>query len=265
MTGRIDFHTHIIPGVDDGAPDVSVSVEMARQAVSAGVTTLVGSVHLNRRTWTAEFDRSVSRAHENLQTVLSQNNLALQVSKGYEVAIDRHLAPLGDVFHAGLAGTSFLLVELPMMGTPLYFLDEVFELHVKKYRVIIAHPERCIDFNKKKSEFSRAAEMGAFFQLDAGSITGQFGPEAKKAAFWFLENQLAHFLCSDAHSVNNRSYRVYEEAIRILDREFGEDVSALLTVDNPARLLNGQTDQICAPAVTRTSFLSRLFKRKYTS
>lgn len=256
--GRIDFHNHIIPGVDDGSQSVEESLEMARQAVDAGVTLIVCSSHLNRRTWLPEYDAKVTRSLEVLNKALENASIPVSVKKGYEIAIDRHLSPLQSVFHGGLCQLPVFLIELPMMGTPLYMLSEFFEFHVNKFQVVIAHPERCIDFESKKEEFLRAIEMGVLIQLDAGSITGQFGKKAMLAAEWFIKNKAAHFVCSDAHSTGSRSYLVYKESIQILNAKYGSSVSEKLTVINPSFLMANEISKIEPAIPEEKSFFSRL-------
>lgn len=260
--GRIDFHNHIIPGVDDGSKSIEESLEMARQAVESGISLIICSSHLNRRTWLPEYDEKVSKALIHLNEALVKASIPVSVQKGYEIAIDRHLSPLQSVFHAGLAQLPVFLIELPMMGTPLYMLTEFFEIHVNKYRVILAHPERCIDFNSKKEDFLRAVEMGVLIQLDAGSLTGQFGRAAKLAADWFIKNKAAHFMCSDAHSTGSRSYLVYKEAIKILNEKYGNPVTEKLTVTNPGFLVKGEFDKIDTVLPEEKNLLSRILGMK---
>lgn len=263
--GRIDFHNHIIPGVDDGAKTIEESLEMARQAVDAGVELIICSSHLNRRTWLPDYDEKVTESLIRLNDALVKASIPVSVQKGFEIAIDRHLSTLQSVFHAGLAQLPVFLIELPMMGTPLYMLDEFFEIHVNKYRVILAHPERCVDFNSKKDDFLRAVEMGVFIQLDAGSLTGQFGKPAKQAADWFIKNNAAHFMCSDAHSTGSRSYLVYSEAIKFINEKYGNPVADRLTKSNPVHLLKSEFDKIEPAIPEEKNLLSRILGIKNKS
>lgn len=256
--GRIDFHNHIIPGVDDGSKSIEESLEMARQAVDAGVSLIICSSHLNRRTWLPEYDAKVTQSMDALNKALENASIPVTVKKGYEIAIDRHLSPLQSVFHGGLNQLPVFLIELPMMGTPLYMLSEFFEFHVNKFQVVIAHPERCIDFESKKEEFQRAIEMGVLIQLDAGSITGQFGRKVKLAAEWLIKNKAAHFICSDAHSTGSRSYLVYKEAIQIVTEKYGHSVAENLTITNPSFLIKNETSKIAPVIPEDKSLLSRI-------
>lgn len=256
--GRIDFHNHIIPGVDDGSKSIEESLEMARQAVDSGISQIICSSHLNRRTWRKEYDENVTESLNRLNNALEKAEIPLSVQKGYEIAIDRHLSKLLPEFNAGLAQLPVLLIELPMMGTPLYILTEFFDIHMSKYRIILAHPERCIDFNSKKEEFLRAVEMGVFIQLDAGSITGQFGPKVKSSAEWLIKNNAAHFICSDAHSTGSRSFLVYKEALQNISSKYGSLISEKLSVTNPAFLLRNELSKIEPVSPEKKSLLNRL-------
>ncbi len=148
----VDLHSHILPGLDDGAPDVEASVALARAAVAAGTTTLVATPHVSL-TYDTRPD-AVSSGIEALGARLADERIPLELVAGAEIAVPRLSELDGDALGALAIGDGpYLLVESPYSASP--FLEEtVFGLMTRGFKPILAHPERCALFQRNPARSS---------------------------------------------------------------------------------------------------------------
>ncbi len=236
--GLVDLHTHIVPGVDDGAQTPDESLAMARAALADGVRQVVATPHIPFAGMTRE---EFGQRLESLRQVLAGQGANLEVHLGAEVSLEpdilRWLA-------AGLAwpigATRYVLVELPFFVLPPYTEDVIFRLQVEGYKPILAHPERNALLAAKPERLQVLVERGVLVQITTTSILGGFGVQAKSAAQAFLERGWVHVLASDAHSANHRP-PLLTEAARAAERIVGADAWRLVST-NPAAILGGSED-----------------------
>jgi protein-tyrosine phosphatase len=234
----LDLHAHILPGIDDGPRDVQGSVEMARAAVAAGLTTMAATPHIDH-TFMVD-PRSVPGMVAELRKRLAAEDVRLDVVQGGELALHR-LLELDDEQLAGisLGRGRHLLVE-PPFASPVPALEKlVFTLQSRGHGVLLAHPERCA----ATADVDRAAtlvERGALIQVTAGSLLGQFGGTVRRTALEMLARGLVHVLASDAHAATGRSMDL-GRALESVEREVPGISSHLeyLTRTAPAAILDG--------------------------
>jgi protein-tyrosine phosphatase len=235
--GFVDLHLHLLPGVDDGARSVEDSLEMARALVALGFSVAAPSPH-NQPHYASPAE--CAERLEALQGQLRDAGIALELHSNSENQfIDASLLEKAPGPEGRRIGTSrALLVEAPYT-TPLPSMrDLVFRLKLKGVQPVIAHPERCMEFERK----GRAADLanaGALLQLDLGSLTGRYGDKAKKLAHGFLSEGLYAIAASDLHSPVGAEKWV-GEAIAALEKQAGSTGLEQLLAVNPAKLLAGQ-------------------------
>ncbi len=201
----IDIHTHILPGIDDGAPDMEVSVAMARMAASEGVMTMVATPHACDGVYNSQKIDVINGCRE-LNEVLKQAGVPVEILPGQEV----HLTPevLEDIDARRvltLNHSQYLLLELPMHVLPQYLPEMIRSIHSRHLIPIIAHPERNPALMSSMALVEELHYCGALFQVTAGSFTGLFGRGVKKSAGHLARAGLVHFLGSDAHSSTHRT------------------------------------------------------------
>src|SRR5262249_40464251 len=184
-TGRfpipvIDLHSHILPGIDDGAKSLEESVEIARAAVADGVDVLAATPHVRD-----DYPTTV----ETMETLVGQVRRALlrariplDVRKGGEIALT-WLDRLSDdeLRRFGLGGNpGYLLVEFPYYGWPLRLPQWIFQLQTRGITLVIAHPERNADVQASPEKLRPLVESGALVQVTAASVDGRLGSAAKE-------------------------------------------------------------------------------------
>ncbi len=199
----IDLHAHILPGLDDGPPNLDASAEMARAAVAAGVQVMAATSHVNRGF--GLHPPEMDAAREEVVERLRADNIPLAVVRGGEISLSRLPAVEDHELEELTLGTSrWILLECPLSpGAPP--MDEaVASLRTRGYDVLLAHPERSPTHMRGPEAIERLLSMGALAQVTSGSFSGEFGETVRRAAFAMLERGLVHVLSSDAHSAHHR-------------------------------------------------------------
>jgi protein-tyrosine phosphatase len=259
----IDLHSHLLPGIDDGAPDLDASVAMGRVAVEGGVEAIVATPHVSARY--LNDPTTFAERVASVQAALDEAGVALRVHKGAEVSHALlHDLPAEALAACTLGDGKFILFEPPLNG-PVPFIDRmVFDLQLKGYKVLIAHPERIAAFQRRIELVEKLVDQGCLTSVTAGSAAGQFGGTVQRFTYELFARGLVHNLASDAHDAEWRS-----PALRpTLDRAVAELPELegwldYLTVETPQSILAGQTPNAAAPVIEppRRGLLGRLRRR----
>jgi protein-tyrosine phosphatase len=198
----IDLHSHVLPGLDDGPPDLEGALALARAASAAGTTQIAATPHVNRYFGLARED--IALALDGFRRELDAAGIALEVVAGAEIALDR-LVDLGDAAEGlGLGGGPYLLLECPLQEVPGDFEWPARRMLERGRPVLLAHPERCRAFQRSPGRLRELVDAGALVQLTAGSMRGEFGPMAHASAVDLARAGLVHDLASDTHDAHRR-------------------------------------------------------------
>lgn len=228
----IDIHSHVIPGIDDGAKDEEMAISMLKMAEGCGTEKLVVTPHFMRGRFDYEYNE-ITEEVDKLRELAKENNIDIEIYQGQEVYYSDRIVKYYNRGAIGtINGTRYMLIELPMLEFNLdQVIDNLYELQLKGVAPIIAHPERYRPFIKKPSLINKLIKEGCLFQLNAGSITGEFGKDVKKTAEAYLMNRVYNFVGSDAHRVVNRNTDL-TQFLNIVEREdldlFKESSEAML-------------------------------------
>ena len=200
----IDLHAHLLPGVDDGPPDLPGTLALASAAVAGGTRVMAATPHIG-------FQHGVSPGEladrvAAVREALAREGIALEAVTGGELAPDRTLDLSDDELRAVALGDSrCILLECPFTRAGDLMARLVAHLQMKGYRVLLGHPERSPTFLADLDELAELVRRGAFAQLTAGSLRGDFGRTVQRGARGMLERGLAHVVASDAHAATGRS------------------------------------------------------------
>jgi protein-tyrosine phosphatase len=195
----IDLHAHLLPGVDDGPPDLPSALALAGAAVAGGTRVMAATPHIGY-THGVEPGGLAARLAE-LRAALAQAAIPLEVAVGGELAPDRALDLSDDELAAIALGDSrCLLLECPFTRAGDLMGRLVAHLQQRGFRVLLAHPERSPSFLGDADALRVLVERGACAQLTAGSLAGVFGGAVQRASRTFLEQGLVHAVASDAHA-----------------------------------------------------------------
>lgn len=245
----IDIHSHILPGLDDGAKTLEESIQMCRMSYGDGVRTVVATPH----TLVAPYENARSEVLSKLQELNSairnfQPALDLRVVPGADVHLcERTLSDLDQGRLTTLNDNGkFLLVEFPSQGIPYGVESVLFQLMTRGITPIITHPERNYEIAHRPERLLEMIKMGCLGQVTAGSLTGDFGPVVRRAAEELLNHRLVHVIASDAHSINGRP-PILSKAVRAAERIVGKEEAKKMVTEYPQAILDGQIPNVSPP------------------
>ena len=206
----IDFHSHIIHGVDDGAKSLDMSLEMLKTSDSEGVEYICATPHFI----TEEFEISRDEYIEKLDRLVlaaREEKFNVKILSGLEIYMHPNLPKLYlDKRIWGINDSEYLLIELPMGQFPMYTEDVFYELMLLGAKPILAHPERNLKIMENHDLIINLINQGVLMQINAGSLLGDYGKEVKKTAEKFVKRNMIHILGSDGHNISSRKTRLKE-------------------------------------------------------
>ena len=234
----IDLHSHVLPGLDDGPGDMAGSLSLARAAVDAGTRVLAATPHIGHR---YDVPPSELAAHlAALREALDADGVPLEVVAGGEVAagMAADLTP-GELEQIALGGGSCILLECPFSESGGLMPGLAAHLRGDGFRVLLAHPERSPEFLREPALLAALIDDGAFVQITAGSLRGDFGRMVRRFALALLGDRLVHVVASDAHDAYHRSPEL-ASIVALVARETGMPVGTtqFLTDEAPRALLD---------------------------
>ncbi len=265
-SGMIDLHSHILPGIDDGAPTLDVSLEMARHWVADGVSTLACTPHILPGLYHNNGPQ-IRAAIAELQLRLDENDIPLRLIVG----ADNHVIP---DFVSGLKSgrllslndTRYVLVEPPHHHAPSRLGDLFFSIMAGGYRPILTHPERLTWIKSHYALMRLLAFRGVWMQITAGSLTGAFGRGPKYWGERMLAEGLVHILATDAHDLARRP-PILSQGYEAAEKIVGAEEAWRLVHTRPLAVLNDQSpSEIQLPeALERPSDKGTSKNEKYRS
>lgn len=231
--GLVDLHLHLLPGLDDGCKTIDETMAMAKVLVSLGYSTVAPSPH-NRPEYASGEQALASLAQVKQVFAQQQVPLMLEVNAENFFLDETLLATLSR--RIGAVG-KYLLVEAPYTA-PLPALSEhIFKMKLKGVTPVIAHPERCFEF-EKKGRAAEAVQLGAVLQLDMGALNGRYGKNAQRLSRQFLSEGLYGLAATDLHSPVGAQKWV-SESLDALEKLGGAGTVEKLVSINPAAILAG--------------------------
>ena len=225
----VDIHCHLLPGIDDGASSLDVSLAMAKLAADDGIDIVIATPH-QLGNFTRNTSDVVREAVRQLQSHLQQQHIPLRLLPGADVRIEADLTrrlDAGDVLTLG-DHRKHLLLELPH---ELYFPLEPLlrSLAASGIVGILSHPERNQGLLTRRELVAQLVDAGCLMQITAGSLTGAFGAACQSFCRWMLRQGLVHFVATDAHGASSRRpllRRAYHEVCRLTDQATAYELCA---------------------------------------
>lgn len=231
----IDFHSHILPNIDDGSKSQEQSKAIIEEAIEAGFTKIISTSH-----YLEDYYEVDEANREIMIRKLNEDCKDIELYLGSEIYItDSIVQLLEDKKASTINNSRYVLFELPLNSKPFNAKEVVYKLIEKEYIPIIAHPERYSYVQDDIDFVNELAEMGAFFQANYGSIIGLYGRKAEKTVKKLLKDGLIHFLGSDVHR-DNQIYPYMPKIFKKLSKIISEDEIEELTTINPQRVLDNE-------------------------
>ena len=242
----IDTHSHLLPWVDHGCPDLETSMLIAREAVASGVHTVVCTPHLTQLD--ARFIERAREVIEEVKSALMDEGIALRLLLGFEsdlsIAATSDMEVLRPLVIEGSGGA--ILLETPYWGWPVFIEETIFHLCTAGFVPVLAHPERNDRIQDSPELLSRCLAAGAVAQATAGSLGGEFGRGSNRAFYTLLSRGYISLLASDAHGYRRDGWTM-TPMLATLDRRVSPDDVNMLTEVNPEILLAGGKPAVVFP------------------
>lgn len=234
--GMVDIHSHVLPGIDDGSKSWEMTLEMCRIAIADGTTHIVATPHCNDR---YPYDRGeyLAMCAELKQRVGDQLDVSLGCDFHFSYENIQEALRHPEKFTIGT--TNYLLVEFSDYGISAVTTNALEQVSSTGAVPIITHPERNLILQKQPELVLKWIEIGCLVQVTANSVTGYWGPVAKKIATWLLKKDAVHVIASDAHDPLKRT-PVLSGARRVAATICGDDIAGALVVQNPQAIVKGE-------------------------
>jgi len=234
----IDIHSHLIPGIDDGARDKDESLSLFQIAEKDGIKRMVMTPHIHFGRFNNTIEKIQSEV-QDLKGLLSENNINLDIAYAAEVRIDAQLLPEVEQGRIPFIGQfedqKVLLLELPHSHIP-HGCDKLIRwLTLHNIRPLIAHPERNRDILKTPEKIKQLQSLGCLFQLTASSFTGYFGQKVQLLSEKLLLDGVIDVVASDSHNIQRRP-PVLSLAHKKVSELLGEEASYNLFYQTPYNL-----------------------------
>lgn len=231
----IDFHSHILPGIDDGSRSIEQTIRMLKEAKEAGFTKIISTSH-----YIEGYYESDEAERTELLNEVQKNISGIELYLGNEIYITNNMINLIQNKKASTINNSkYVLFEFPLSAKSMNDKEVVYRLIENGFVPIIAHPERYSYVQDNPEYIEELAEMGALFQANYGSIIGMYGKKAEKTLKKLLKNDLIRFFGSDSHRID-QVYTKMPKILKKLHKFLSDEEIEEFTVINPQKVLNNE-------------------------
>lgn len=193
-----DMHSHILPGIDDGAPDVETSISLIKGMMACGIRKFMGTPHIMSELH--KNDRNtITQAYDQLKEALALSGIDIPLSYAAEYMIDENFLNLLKEGNLLTVSENKILIETPFYAEPFDIEDVLFSIEAAGYKAILAHPERYHYVDDKLSVFNKYLDRGVELQLNALSLSGYYGSKEKEVAEKMLQEGIYTYIGTDLH------------------------------------------------------------------
>lgn len=235
-----DIHSHILPGVDDGAVNIEESLSMLEEADRVGIKKIILTPHVPVDGNGTEMLDKISRQFDTLLKRAYEREMAIDLYLGAELLLQPELAlKIKKDKRLTMGGMGkYALIEMPSLEIPMYASKVFFDLLMQGVIPIWAHPERCCEVMDDYRAVHHYRDNGVLLQINAGSLLGFYGKRVKQAATALTKETLGHILASDIHRVGDIKTLLPEGSL-YLAKIVGEAKALEMVMSNPAKVVNG--------------------------
>lgn len=195
---QVDIHSHLIPGIDDGAENLETSLQLIRRLQDLGYKRLITTPHVMSDLY-PNTKADILGGLARLQHALREANIDMEIGAAAEYYMDEHFEAIINSEEVLSLPGDRVLVEMSFVTAPPNLYHNIFRLQTKGYKPILAHPERYLFLKNDFKQYNRLKEYGCEFQLNALSLIGHYGKPVQEVAFKLLKNKLIDYLGTDLH------------------------------------------------------------------
>ncbi len=210
----IDIHSHLLPGIDDGAKTFDDSLHLTKKLQGFGFSQFVTTPHIIRHIWDNN-NQNIKANEELTRKELKTNNVSIPFKAAAEYMMDDYFVSLFQNGNLLTLKDKYVLVEMSYINPPIQLYSILFDLQVAGYIPVLAHPERYVFFHTDFEQYKKLINAGCLLQLNLLSVVGYYGAGIAKVAEKLLQNGMYSFAGSDVH--HNNHIAAFHQRIRIKD------------------------------------------------
>lgn len=221
-TLAVDLHSHLIPGIDDGAANLEASIRLITELKNLGYKKIITTPHI-MSDYFRNTPEIISNGLHTVKDELKRLNIEVEIEAAAEYYFDEQFLELLEAKKILTICNEYLLFELSYLSKPRGVMDVIYKIRQKGYQPLLAHPERYpyLSFN----EYNEFRDAGCFFQLNILSLTGHYGNISKKIAEKLIDENMIDFIATDLHHIHH--IEVIKESVlkeKYLERIINSDL-----------------------------------------
>lgn len=199
----VDIHSHLLPGIDDGAKDIETSIKLIKKMSSYGIKNFITTPHILGEVY-PNTSTLIKEKLAEVQAELKRQGLdEITIRTAAEYMMDEQFTKLLEEDDILTLKDNYILVEMSYFSAPFNLYDVLFEIHLKGYKPVLAHPERYTFFHEDFENYYKLKKAGCLFQLNLLSLTTQYGKNVQKMSHKLLKENLYDFVGTDTHHKNH--------------------------------------------------------------
>lgn len=210
--GYVDIHSHLLPGIDDGAKDPQHCLKLINRLKEYGFSEFITTPHVLTGVWN-NTKEGILDTQKSTQLFLSEQGVKNPFKAAAEYIMDDAFTQLFKSEPLLTLKDNYVLVEMSYLNAPIQLYDIIYELQVAGYKPILAHPERYLFYHRKFEEYHKLKKAGCKFQINLSSVTGYYGKEVLQTAQRLLEENIIDFAGSDVH--HERHIESYKSKVQL--------------------------------------------------
>ena len=198
----VDIHSHLLPGIDDGAQNLSETLFLVNKMIGLGFNQIITTPHVIKNIWNNSRSGIIELEKQTILD-LSNKNINIQFKAAAEYMMDVDFLNLFQTEKLLTLKENYVLVEMSYLNPPIQLYDIIFNLQIAGYIPILAHPERYSFYTNNFNEYYKLKKAGCLFQLNLLSTVGYYGLDATKTTDTLLKNGMYDYVGSDVHHENH--------------------------------------------------------------
>jgi tyrosine-protein phosphatase YwqE len=207
-----DIHSHLLPGIDDGARTIIETAKLVKALKEIGVYQFITTPHISHYIWNNS-PQTIIANHSETKLLLDDHNVKVPFHAAAEYFMDDWFENHFKSEKLLTLKDNYVLVEMSYMNAPVQLYKILFDLQVAGYIPVLAHPERYLFYHKKFNEYEKLKKAGCLFQLNLLSLVGYYGEGITKVADQLLKKGMYDFTGSDVH--HNNHIAAFNQKIKI--------------------------------------------------
>ena len=201
--GFVDMHSHLLPGIDDGAKDLETSIALIQKMASYGIKNIITTSHVLGDVY-PNTPEIIERALKEVRAALQERNITdITIDAAAEYMLDEQFSAILEKDKLLTLKDNYVLVEMSYFNAPINLYELLFEIQLKGYKPVLAHPERYNFYHHNFKEYYKLKTSGCLFQLNLLSLTEHYGKQVQKTAEKLLKEHMYDFAGTDVHHQNH--------------------------------------------------------------